>query len=85
MAVQTISPKTEFHVASAHQYDQSTPLRWILAHLGRYKWWLAAFFLGMTVTNIFNAAIPRQMGCGFNVSPAKRRSANRFRPLPPWV
>ncbi|MBK9051847.1 MAG: ABC transporter ATP-binding protein [Chloroflexi bacterium] len=67
MAVQTISPKTEFHVASAHQYDQSTPLRWILAHLGRYKWWLAAFFLGMTITNIFNAAIPRQIGAAFNV------------------
>jgi len=67
MAVQTISPKTEFHVASAHQYDQSSPLRWILAHLGRYKWWLAAFFLGMTITNIFNAAIPRQIGAAFNV------------------
>jgi ATP-binding cassette subfamily B protein len=67
MAVQTISPKTEFHVASAHQYDQSTPLRWILAHLGRYKWWLAAFFLGMTITNVFNAAIPRQIGAAFNV------------------
>ena len=67
MAVQTLSPKTEFHVASAHQYDHSSPLRWILAHLARYKWWLAAFFLGMTVTNIFNAAIPRQIGAAFNV------------------
>ncbi len=67
MAVQTVPQKSEFRVATARDYDQSSPLRWILAHLAEYKWWLAAFFFGMTVTNIFNAAIPRQVGAAFNV------------------
>ena len=67
MAVQAVPSKTEFHVASAHQYDQSSPIRWIVSHLARYKWPLAAFFVGMTVTNIFNAAIPQQIGNAFNV------------------
>ncbi len=67
MAVQTVPQKSEFRVATARDYDQSSPLRWILAHLVEYKWWLAAFFFGMTVTNIFNAAIPRQVGAAFNV------------------
>lgn len=67
MAVQTISPKTEFHVAEAYQYDQSSPLRWILAHLGRYKLLLAAFFVGMTAANVFNASIPRQIGNAFGI------------------
>ncbi|MBK8900542.1 MAG: ABC transporter ATP-binding protein [Anaerolineaceae bacterium] len=67
MAVQTIPPKSEFRVATARDYDQSSPVRWIWAHLAEYKWWLAAFFFGMTVTNIFNAAIPRQVGAAFNV------------------
>ncbi|MCL4869258.1 MAG: ABC transporter ATP-binding protein/permease [Anaerolineae bacterium] len=67
MAVQTIPPKSEFFVASAHQYDQTSPIRWIFSHLGRYKGWLAAFFLGMTITNVFNAAIPRQIGAAFNI------------------
>ncbi len=66
MAAQTINAKSEFHVATAHHYDQSTALRWILSHLARYKWWLAAFFVGVTVTNIFNAAVPQQIGKAFN-------------------
>lgn len=67
MAVQTVPLKTEFHVAEAHQYDQTNPIRWIISHLGRYKLLLIAFFVGMTVTNIFNAAIPRQIGAAFSV------------------
>lgn len=81
MAVQTLSPKTEFHVASAHQYNHSSPVRWILAHLARYKWWLAAFFLGMTVTNIFNAAIPRQIGLAFNVVVGQTPVAEPFQAI----
>ncbi|MEI2611590.1 MAG: ABC transporter ATP-binding protein [Candidatus Promineifilaceae bacterium] len=67
MAVQTISPKTEFHVAEAYQYDQSTPMRWIISHLSRYKFLLTAFFVGMTAANVFNAAIPRQIGLAFTI------------------
>jgi ATP-binding cassette subfamily B protein len=67
MTVQAITPKTEFHVDTAHQYNQTSSVRWLLSHLARYKWWLAAFFTGITVTNILNAAIPRQIGVAFNV------------------
>ena len=78
MAVQTIPQNTEFHVPSAHQYDQSSPVRWVVAHLARYKWWLAAFFFGMTVTNIFNASIPRQIGAAFNVVTGETPSNDPF-------
>jgi ATP-binding cassette, subfamily B, bacterial len=67
MAAQTISANTEFSDQSAHVYNQSGPARWIFSHLGRYKLLLTAFFVGMTVTNIFNAAVPRQIGAAFNV------------------
>ena len=67
MAVQTIPLKTEFHVAEAHQYEQTTPMRWIISHLGRYKLLLAAFFVGMTAANVFNASIPRQIGNAFGI------------------
>ena len=78
MAVQTIPQKSEFHDPTAPQYDQSTPVRWILSHLARFKWWLAAFFFGMTVTNIFNAAIPRQIGAAFSVVTGETPSDDPF-------
>lgn len=78
MAAQTIPQNTEFHVDSARQYDQTSPVRWILSHLAQYKWWLAAFFFGMTVTNIFNASIPRQIGAAFNVVTGETPSDEPF-------
>jgi ATP-binding cassette, subfamily B, bacterial len=81
MAVQAITPKREFSVESAHEYNQSSPVRWILSHLARYHWWLAAFFLGMTITNIFNAAIPRQIGAAFNVVTGETAAADPFRAI----
>ncbi len=67
MIAPTLSPKTEFHVKTAYVYNQASPVRWVLSHLGRYKWLLTAFFVGMTVTNILNAAIPWQIGAAFNL------------------
>ncbi|MCL4265283.1 MAG: ABC transporter ATP-binding protein/permease [Anaerolineae bacterium] len=67
MAAQITLPKTEFRVESAPTYNQADPVRWVLSHLARYKLLLAAFFVGMTVTNIFNATIPRQIGAAFGV------------------
>lgn len=67
MTAQTLPPKTEFFVETAPTYNQSTPLRWILSHLRHYWPWLAAFFAGMTITNIFHSAIPQQIGKAFNV------------------
>ncbi len=67
MAAQIALPKTEFRVENAPTYNQTNPIRWVVSHLARYKLLLAAFFVGMTVTNIFNAAIPRQIGAAFGV------------------
>ncbi len=67
MAAQITLPKAEFRVEHAPTYNQTSPVRWVLSHLSRYKLLLAAFFVGMTVTNIFNAAIPRQIGAAFGV------------------
>ena len=66
MAIQTTLPNTEFHVEAAQVYNRSTPVRWILSHLKDYGLLLTAFFVGMTVTNVFNALIPRQIGMAFN-------------------
>ena len=81
MTVQAISPKTEFHVDTAHQYDQANPIRWILSHLALYKWWLAAFFVSITATNILNAAVPRQIGAAFNVVTGEMPTAEPFRAI----
>ena len=81
MTAQAISPKTEFHVDTAHQYDQANPIRWILSHLALYKWWLAAFFVSITATNILNAAVPRQIGAAFNVVTGETPTAEPFRAI----
>ncbi len=35
----TVLSKAEFKVADAHQYDHSSPVRWILSHILRYWYW----------------------------------------------
>src|SRR5260221_13271788 len=35
--MQTASFKSEFTVKGAYQYDQSSPLRWVISHVLRYK------------------------------------------------
>ncbi|MEM7113388.1 MAG: ABC transporter ATP-binding protein [Chloroflexota bacterium] len=59
--------KREFHIENEHEYDQSTPLRWIIAHILRYKPFLLSFLLGITLTNTLNSAIPTLTGEAFSV------------------
>src|SRR5215470_2294109 len=35
--MQTPSTKSEFTVKGAYQYDESSPLRWVISHVLRYK------------------------------------------------
>lgn len=68
--------KQEFHLESAYHYDQSTPVRWILSHILRYKRFLLSFLLGITLSNGLNAAIPRLTGEAFNVVLGGEAGAN---------
>src|SRR5579859_6862473 len=42
--MQTPSSKSEFTVKDAYRYDQSSPIRWVISHVLRYK-----FFFLITV------------------------------------
>jgi ATP-binding cassette, subfamily B, bacterial len=43
-----VTRHAEFHAADAYHYDRSTPLRWIMAHIWRYRW-LPSIFLITTI------------------------------------
>jgi ATP-binding cassette subfamily B protein len=57
----------EFTVTGAPPYDHSSPLRWILSHIARYKLLATAFLVGITVTQILFAAVPRLTGLAFDL------------------
>ena len=59
--------KTEFRVAGAHTYNQSSPSQWILSHIGRHKLFLFSFFGGITLSQLLNAYIPRRIGDAFDI------------------
>lgn len=59
--------KREFHIENEYQYDQSTPLRWVVSHVWRYKWFLLLFVLGLALSNLLNAALPRIIGRAFDI------------------
>lgn len=59
--------KREFRIENEHEYDQSTPVRWIIAHILRYKPFLLNFVLGITLTNTLNSLIPQLTGEAFTV------------------
>ncbi len=59
--------KQEFAVAGAAIYDRRSPVRWILSHLERYRFWLACFLLGSIIANALNSEIPLLIGQAFNL------------------
>ena len=58
--------KREFSVAGAYQYDRTSAVRWITAHLLRYKGFLAGAVVMIIGSNLLNAAIPALTGVAFN-------------------
>ncbi len=69
MAVQSArvnESKGEFSVGNAHVYDRSSPLRWILSHLARYKGFIISFLAAGLLTNVLFAAVPRLTGVAFD-------------------
>src|SRR5436190_19882550 len=60
-----MTSKSEFTVSSAHSYNQSSPTRWIISHILRYKSILAGFIFLALLTNLCYALIPTLMGVAF--------------------
>jgi ATP-binding cassette subfamily B protein len=60
------APASEFTVDSQFIHDRSSPARWIVSHLLRFKWWVALFALGSIAATIINAAIPAITGNAFD-------------------
>jgi len=58
--------KREFSVAGAYAYDRSSPVRWIVSHLGRFKMLLAGTAGALLVSTALDAALPALTGLAFN-------------------
>jgi ATP-binding cassette, subfamily B, bacterial len=60
------SVNREFTVAGEHTYNRAGPVRWVLSHTLRYKFYVACFVLGTIGANAFNSAVPAVTGAAFN-------------------
>src|SRR2546421_1608899 len=58
--------KREFTITNEYQYNHSSPVRWIISHVLRYKRYIASFMLASIVTNILYACVPLLTGMAFN-------------------
>ena len=58
--------RREFTVADAAQYDQRSPVRWIAAHLLRYKRFLTLSIGGTLLLNVLAAIQPSLIGSAFS-------------------
>ena len=58
--------KREFTITNEYQYNHSSPVRWIISHVLRYKRYIASFMLASIVTNILYAFVPLLTGMAFN-------------------
>ncbi|NLG08775.1 MAG: ABC transporter ATP-binding protein [Deinococcales bacterium] len=60
------TPTSEFRVDSAHTYDTSTPVRWIVSHVSRYPLLLVGFVLSTLAFAICSSLVPRIAGLAFD-------------------
>lgn len=70
--------KREFSVADEVQYDQRSPLRWIVSHLGRYKLYLASLALATLLANLLTGMMAALTGVAFNEVLAPAPSPDRL-------
>ncbi|MFL5625195.1 MAG: ABC transporter ATP-binding protein [Ktedonobacteraceae bacterium] len=59
--------KREFTIDNEHQYNRSSPRRWIISHVLRYKRFIASFMLASIITNTLYVLVPSLTGEAFNV------------------
>jgi ATP-binding cassette subfamily B protein len=60
------APNREFTVAGEHHYNRTGPVRWVLSHALRYKFFAAIFVLGTIGANALNSAMQPLTGAAFN-------------------
>ncbi len=58
--------KREFTIVNEYQYNRTSPVRWIVSHVLRYKRYIASFVLASIVTNTLYACVPILTGTAFN-------------------
>ena len=58
--------KREFSVEGARTFDRSSPLRWIVSHLLKYKFLLFSFVTAVLLMSVLFSAIPRFIGLAFD-------------------
>ncbi len=56
----------EFHVSDSYVYNRSTPVRWIISHIMRHKWFMLAYVVGVLITNGTSVFIPLLTGQAFD-------------------
>lgn len=70
--------KREFRATGEYHYDRSSPLRWVLSHLFRYKRFLASFLFAAVTVAILYSTVPRLVGQAFNEILSPDASAARL-------
>lgn len=56
----------EFHVSGSYEYNRSTPVRWIVSHIGRHRWFMLAYVTGVLIANGANVFVPVLTGEAFD-------------------
>ena len=56
---------SEFTVANEYHYNRKGPIRWIVSHLLRHKFFLTTFILGTTLAQVLQSLIPTLTGAAF--------------------
>jgi ATP-binding cassette subfamily B protein len=55
----------EFTIADEYHYNRKGPIRWIVSHLLRHKFFLTAFILGTALAQVLQSVIPTLIGAAF--------------------
>ncbi len=55
----------EFTIADEYHYNRAGPIRWILSHLLRHKFFLTTFILGTVLAQVLQSLIPDLTGAAF--------------------
>ena len=58
--------KREFRAVGEYHYERSSPVRWVLSHLFRYKRFMASFLFAAITVAILYSTVPRLVGLAFN-------------------
>lgn len=58
--------RSEFNVADRHRYDERSGPRWLISHVLRYKFVLAATIVGIIGQNTLNSTVYRLVGQAFD-------------------